>query len=448
MDDIMDEPYPSDALLWGTIATKHATSWFHVDDYGMATVVKIMTGMKYWVVAHPLPDASEGCYGNPGSVEAFGQWNPEDAGEHLWEHEGVILKAGDTMFMRPNTPHYVVTIADSVVIGRHFFATSTMVPTSLGIAHTFILGNGITNVVHDCLHTLLRRMMGMWVLRYNMDGSTTNDDGHFPNLQTMDGLLDLMALGNLIELGYILDLRTYRKDPAAKEDHGEMIASRRWYRRIQKIVASIHVVYIKGRKTNVLSLFRRSLVEFAAALLTYKQNEHSKCPKVKGFSPEKLQATIEQYFKANYPELLQVFGRLTAKKHNYLYWTGPEFSIKLKLKEAKKARASREFFNFEDFTLYDLDEDFGEAHEEQESGGTTKPQSERRSQRIQKRVVSDGTFFCHLLFLITNNFQDHRLRSQKRKNKGKTSAGFFLLFLTRPGFFVLHQSTPPLVYII
>jgi hypothetical protein len=300
--------------------------------------------------------------------------------------------------MRPSTPHYVVTVADSIVIGRHFFATSTMVPTLLGIAHTFILGNGVTNVVHDSLHTLLRRMMGMWLLRYNMDGSITNDDGHFPNLQTMDGMLAFASLGNLIELGYVMDHRTYRKDPTANADHGEMIASRRWYRTIQKIIATIYVVYIEGRKTNVMSVFRRSLVEFAAGLVTYKRNEHSKCPKVKGFSPERLQAMVEQYFEANYPELLQVFERLILKKQKHLYWTGPQISVKLRSKESKKARASPEFFNFEDFTLYDVHEDFGERCEEQDAGGTTKPQSERRSQRIQKRGVSDGTFFAICYF--------------------------------------------------
>jgi len=97
VNGLMDEPFPSDALLWGTVANKHATSWIHVDDYGMATGVKVMAGMKYWVIACPSPDSSEGCYGNSGSVEAFLGWNPEDCGEQLWEHEGVILKAGDTL---------------------------------------------------------------------------------------------------------------------------------------------------------------------------------------------------------------------------------------------------------------------------------------------------------------------------------------------------------------
>ena len=296
--------------------------------------------------------------------------------------------------MRPNTPHYVVTIADSVVIGRHFYATSTMVPTLLGISHTFILSNGVTNVVHDSLHTLLRRMMGMWRQRYNIDGSITNDDGHFPDLQTMDGVLDLMSLGNIVELGYVMDFRTYREERVPNEDRGEMIAARCCFRTIQKIIASLYSAYVEGRKTNVISIFRRSLVEFAAGLVTYKRNEHSKCPQVEGFSPEKFQAKIEQYFKANYPELLQIFGRLILKKQNYLYWNGPQFSLKLQSKESKKARMSRGFFNFKDFTLYDVAEDFGEGSEGQEVGGTTKPQSERRSQRIQKRVVSDGTSFA------------------------------------------------------
>src|ERR1700727_771186 len=43
-------------------------------------------------------------------------------------------------YMRPGTPHYVVTVEDAIVYGNHFFATSTSQPTAFGVIHCFIMG--------------------------------------------------------------------------------------------------------------------------------------------------------------------------------------------------------------------------------------------------------------------------------------------------------------------
>ena len=65
--------------------------------------------------------------------------------------------------MRPNTPHYVVTLENSIVHGRHFYSSSTMIDTVLGVVRTFLMGIGVTNALHDNTRVLLRRMMVMWV---------------------------------------------------------------------------------------------------------------------------------------------------------------------------------------------------------------------------------------------------------------------------------------------
>lgn len=68
--------------------------------------------------------------------------------------------------MRPNTLHFVVGLDNTIVHGRHFYATSTIFESCLGIIHTFVLGLQITNQTHERARMLLRRLMTMWLDSY------------------------------------------------------------------------------------------------------------------------------------------------------------------------------------------------------------------------------------------------------------------------------------------
>jgi hypothetical protein len=96
---ITDVAFPADDMLWGTAATAHATSWGHMDDHGVATIVKVIAGSKYWVVARPKRDrANMGTAGDMGTANAFtDEWEPSTAGDEFWDMEGVLLRAGDTL---------------------------------------------------------------------------------------------------------------------------------------------------------------------------------------------------------------------------------------------------------------------------------------------------------------------------------------------------------------
>jgi len=65
--------------------------------------------------------------------------------------------------MRPGTPHYVITLEDSIMWGRHFYASSSMMDSVFGIVQTFVMHYGLTNSIHDNTRPLLRRIMVMWV---------------------------------------------------------------------------------------------------------------------------------------------------------------------------------------------------------------------------------------------------------------------------------------------
>ena len=86
-------------MLWGTAATKDSISWTHVDDHGMATVVTVAAGLKYWVLGVPRRKKGKQESGSDlGSIRAFGKgWSPSSACETLWDHEGILLRPGDTL---------------------------------------------------------------------------------------------------------------------------------------------------------------------------------------------------------------------------------------------------------------------------------------------------------------------------------------------------------------
>ena len=176
-----------DETSWGTAALKHTTSWQHIDDEGFATMVTNMVGLKYWVVTrrqHGGADTSP--HGRMDSAVAFGPTlRPRSASDDLFDHEGVLLSPGSVLyvilspdcpiltcdsFMRPSTPHYVLTVEDSITYGRHFYCASTISNSVYGIIHCFVLGFGVMNVQHDNTRTLMRRIMAMWYKHFVVHG--------------------------------------------------------------------------------------------------------------------------------------------------------------------------------------------------------------------------------------------------------------------------------------
>jgi hypothetical protein len=420
-------------MLWATAATKHAVSWFHLDDHGLGTVIHIETGSKFWVIGRPKAGHEQKAYKNFGAAESFSKWEPESAGTDFWDHEGVVLNAGDTLFvfkpssihtapltvqsiryMQPNTFHYVVTLENSVTIGRHFYCASTISQTVIGVIHTFLMGHGITNVEHNnALQTVLRRQMGAWYMRFN-ESSYSYDDHHTPNFSTPEGLHDLMALGNLLELGRVLDRRTYTDKGINKKEGAEIIAARRWYRILQTMFACKFQIRVGKRITNVASVFKRSLVEFAAAILTYKRDLDNAIDK--RFTTVALEKEMSQFFKVNYPEVMVCWKKLVKEKHKYLLWSSDEIKIS---RRKNLALWDDEYYNFRDLYLYDIPEeteleahaletipeemdvdDVGDAagdgaeRRKPRSKAMAKPRSQgppvRSSKRIQERAASVG----------------------------------------------------------
>jgi hypothetical protein len=309
--------------------------------------------------------------------------------------------------MRPSTPHFVLTIKDSITYGRHFYSASTISDSVYGVIHSFVLGLGVTNKFCENTMSLLHRIMGMWYAHFVIgeggdEGGTSPGksncskhfyaiftitsvmDPHFPNIKTQAGLCDIMALGNLCELGTILDRRSYRMDLDFAEV--EEFAMARWhYRQFKAWFTDKYKVKVKKALVNPMSVFRRSLVEFMAALVQYKYLYVDKVEAVQGCSALEFNKRVLAFINSEHLELVDAFSRMINDGHGYFTWTGPA----MRIKKRKRDDHLKEIIDFEDFRLFQseaspldgesvVDQDLGRSSSE-ESMSLTKSRNKRKA---------------------------------------------------------------------
>jgi len=247
----------------------------------------------------------------------------------------VFYDTHDIRYMKPNTVHYVLTVDDAITYSHHFYPAHCAQMTTFGIIHVFILNFAVTNTLHDELFTLIRRIMAMWHVRYDEDRAfNAAADPHIPNISTVSGLMDIMAFGNLLELAQVLDRRRYQNEVEVHWLEAPEMGIGRWrYRKLQTYFAKRYVTEVGGKIICPTSIFRRSLVEFAAAVVLYKKKRAYKAPKGYGGTPAQVQQKMFLLFQENYPELLGCLKRMIAKGDTQcLYWTGPSITIRRRTK--------------------------------------------------------------------------------------------------------------------
>ncbi|KAG6895342.1 hypothetical protein C0995_012820, partial [Termitomyces sp. Mi166 len=80
--------------------------------------------------------------------------------DDLWNVEMLIFGPGSTLIMRPSLPHAVFTPVPTICTGGHFYCTSTLVDTVIGIFHNFVSSAYLTNTSHfSASHDILMRIL-------------------------------------------------------------------------------------------------------------------------------------------------------------------------------------------------------------------------------------------------------------------------------------------------
>lgn len=205
----------------------------------------------------------------------------------------------------------------------------------------------------------------MWYNRYKED--PTFDPSrfpHIPDIRTENGLKDVMAIGNILELATVLDRRCYVGSGLHWTERLEMGTSREMYRQLQSIISLNYVLSVEGKPIRPSAVFQRSLLEFAAAVVVYKEDMHA-ARKIPSCSPVKVKEKMLSLFRSNYPELLPKLQSLIHRRAQYLYWTGPTISISRRTKEyccfrRRKSNTpamvrNKPLCDFADFLVYDAD---------------------------------------------------------------------------------------------
>ncbi|KAF8803042.1 hypothetical protein BYT27DRAFT_7110523 [Phlegmacium glaucopus] len=207
--------YPDLEMRWGLAATTGAFSTFHVDSHGRATYVSCVNkdGSKLWVLAGTKTNAIASAFENvQKSIRFFNRGVPSKDQFPEVQLEAVLLQPGMRLYMRPNTPHAVLTTTASICYGGHYLATSCLRETCSGFLITFTLSSLLTNTESTTNAQLLFRQMACFFHEaYTGDTSRLppNTLAHLPDVTNFDGLLDLFSLCNLLELANILHPDTY-----------------------------------------------------------------------------------------------------------------------------------------------------------------------------------------------------------------------------------------------
>lgn len=252
--------------------------------------------------------------------------------------------------MRPTTPHYVLTVEDAIVYGCHFFPISAIQSSVFGVIHCFIHRYSIINQLHNNVFTCLWHLMAMWYSYYKDPTFEPSQHQHIPNIMTENGLLDVMTLGNLVEVAPILDCRSYKASGIHHLEWSEMGYARWIYRMLQSNISRRFSFKVGNKFVPPLLIFRRSLLEFAAAIVTYMQDTEDISAKNEACNALKLKEKMVTFFDSNYPELLSQLHHHINNGVEYLCWRGPKITITKRSEEDRPLRPQNQEIRDPDFT--------------------------------------------------------------------------------------------------
>ena len=94
---LFNVPHTREQTEWSLIGSKDAISSMHIDAEGFATLIMVLEGSKYWIVATRVGDDEDIC-----SVDSLGpNWDPYHVNEgnnaSRYRFEAVHLQKGDML---------------------------------------------------------------------------------------------------------------------------------------------------------------------------------------------------------------------------------------------------------------------------------------------------------------------------------------------------------------
>jgi hypothetical protein len=120
--------------------------------------------------------------------------------------------------LRPNTQYRAFAIKDSIRAGGLFYSMSHVTESCIGVFHSFLSISTTQELSSfNASHLLLSRMLIYVHKKYVVEGVTSVLAMDLPDLETMDGVLAVLSLINIAELGNVLHPDTYTEGVKPQE---------------------------------------------------------------------------------------------------------------------------------------------------------------------------------------------------------------------------------------
>ncbi|KAK6987740.1 hypothetical protein R3P38DRAFT_3216788 [Favolaschia claudopus] len=206
-------PSPWGDRRWGLVATALARSPTHQDI--AATEMSILTGCKMVAIGVPRADkfGTTNYKADPGSRFSFMNWEDVqvDAQVDVYRWEVFLLEPKMAFYMRAGTPHFIISLEDTVASGLHSINGAQIQPAIFTVLHNFVTEGYHANAEHRVIQWLLVRMFIFWAEIIQRERPEM--PMHYPSLGTAQGLLDLLTLHSYVVLYPALLLEPYQNMP-------------------------------------------------------------------------------------------------------------------------------------------------------------------------------------------------------------------------------------------
>jgi len=225
----------------------------------------------------------------------------------------------------------------SITYERQFYAISTIRDTCWAIIHAAIGKCVFANTKRPGSTQFLRRILVWSLLEYErvVNGPSPSiihrpASVHRMDPRSMEGLLDIVALGNLLEFLQYLDSRYYTKDMPPSEE-AEADHTRLAFFRFKRLFCGNQHLLIDARRADPMrALFDLSTIRMAVTLVKYKER---KATFDGTFTLLQLKQSIMKHFSKYSPHLLPQYEHdAQCRRQDLPYlrsfdWTGPKFEI-------------------------------------------------------------------------------------------------------------------------
>ncbi|KAK7018106.1 hypothetical protein VNI00_018365 [Paramarasmius palmivorus] len=197
------------ALYFSHFTTHHAFRHFTTNPAGFARSITCTTGTHIVFLLVPDTPHKYRTYGMRSFIKNLATSGPQQD----LVTTCIVLYAGDTLILPPCTPYYNITTESSICHGQLMLPTSTIRQTCWALLHLLHYQHQFKPIDVPCTPALLALTLIYWDAVISLskhqpdEGTVTSSET--PNPYTITGIIDILSLINVIEMGATLWRDTY-----------------------------------------------------------------------------------------------------------------------------------------------------------------------------------------------------------------------------------------------